>query len=189
MGLQVGFSAGYPISKSLKIFAGFQFNVSKYDIKASFSTGEVTTFALNTGSGANSVSTISNYRNSGGGKADWLRNLYFSASVPLGIELKLTGNDKTSLGISGSIQPTFILSDRAYLLSTDYKNYAEVPSLTRKWNMNTSFEIFAAYSTGKINWRIGPQVRYQLKSSYVAKYPFTEHLFDFGLKLGVMLKK
>lgn len=190
MGIQLGLNAGYPLTKSLKIIAGLQFNVSKYDIRVSYSNGDVATIALNTGGGANSVSTISNYRNnSNGSKADWLRNYYFSASVPVGAELKLSGNNKTQIGIIGTIQPSYVLSDRAYLLSTDYKNYAEVPSLTRKWNINTSFEIYAGVSTGKINWRIGPQVRYQLKSSYLAKYPFKEHLFDFGLKLGVMLKK
>jgi hypothetical protein len=190
IGIQLGFNAGYPLSKSLKILAGLQFNVSKYDIMVTYSTGDVATIALNTGGGGNSVSTISNYRNySSGSKADWLRNYYFSASVPVGVELKLTGNHKTQLGVIGTVQPTYILSDRAYLLTTDYKNYAEVPSLTRKWNMSTSFEIYAGVSTGKINWRIGPQVRYQLKSSYVEKYPFKEHLFDFGLKLGVMLNK
>jgi hypothetical protein len=190
MGIQLGLNAGYPITKSLRILAGLQFNVSKYDIKVTYSTGDVATIALNTGGGANSVSTISNYRNNtSGSKADWLRNLYFSASVPVGVELKLTGNNKNQLGVIGTIQPSYILSDRAYLLSTDYKNYAEVPSLTRKWNMSTSFEIYAGLSTGNINWRIGPQVRYQLRSSYVAKYPFNEHLFDFGLKMGIMLKK
>jgi hypothetical protein len=190
IGIQLGFNAGYPLTKSLKILAGLQFNVSKYDIRVSYSTGDVATIALNTGTGANSVSTISNYRNnSSGSKADWLRNYYFSASVPVGVELKLTGNNKTQVGVIGTIQPSYILSDRAYLLTTDYKNYAEVPSLTRKLNMSGSFEIYAGVSTGNINWRIGPQVRYQLKSSYVAKYPFKEHLFDFGLKLGVMLKK
>ncbi len=190
IGMQFGFNAGYPLTKSLKILAGIQFNVSKYDIRVSYSTGDVATIALNTGGGANSVSTISNYRNnSNGSRADWLRNYYFSASVPVGVELKLSGNSKTQLGVIGTVQPSYILSDRAYLLSTDYKNYAQVPSLTRKWNMSTSFEIYAGVSTGNINWRIGPQVRYQLKSSYVAKYPFKEHLFDFGLKLGVMLKK
>ena len=190
IGIQVGFNAGYPLSKSIKILAGLQFNVSKYDIRVSYSTGDVATIALNTGGGANSVSTISNYRNNtNGSKADWLRNFYFSASVPVGIELKLSGNNKTQVGVIGTVQPTFLLSDRAYLLTTDYKNYAQVPSLSRKLNMSTGFEIYAGISTGNINWRIGPQVRYQLKSSYVAKYPFKEHLFDFGLKLGVMLKK
>ncbi len=190
MGIQLGLNAGYPITRNMKIIAGLQFNVSKYDISVTYSSGDVATIALNTGGGVNSVSTISNYRNnSNGSKADWLRNYYFSASVPVGFELKLSGNNKTQVGVIGTVQPSYILSDRAYLLSTDYKNYAEVPSLTRKWNMSTSFEVFAGISTGKIDWRIGPQVRYQLKSSYVAKYPFKEHLFDFGLKMGIMLKK
>ncbi|MGH2553841.1 MAG: hypothetical protein ACRDEB_08990, partial [Chitinophagaceae bacterium] len=108
MGLQLGFKGGYPLAKNIKITAGMQFNVSKYDIRASFSPGEVATIALNIGTGANSVSTISNYRNSGDSKADWLRNLYFSASIPVGIELKLSGNNKTEFGIAGTIQPTYI---------------------------------------------------------------------------------
>jgi len=61
--------------------------------------------------------------------------------------------------------------------------------LIRKWNVNSSFETFAAYSTGKINWKVGPQVRYQLLSSFQEKYPVKEHLFDFGLKVGIMLNK
>jgi hypothetical protein len=189
MGLQFGFNAGYPITKNIKITTGLQFNVSKYDIRASFSPGEVATIALNVGTGANSVSTISNYRNTGDSKADWLRNLYFSASVPVGVELKLSGNSKTEFGVSGTIQPTYVLSNKAYLISTDYKNYVEVPSLIRRWNINTGFEIYAGFSTGNLNLRVGPQVRYQLKSSFQEKYPVKEHLFDFGLKLGVMLKK
>jgi hypothetical protein len=82
-----------------------------------------------------------------------------------------------------------MLSNKSYLLSTDYKNYAEVPSLMRKWNLNTGFEVFAGYTTKKLEWRIGPQVRYQTLSSFKDKYPVREHLFDFGLKVGVMLKK
>jgi hypothetical protein len=189
MGLQLGFNSGYPLTRNMKIIGGLQFNVSKYDIRAYFSASEVATISLNSGNGANSVSAITNYRNFNGSKADWLRNLYFSVSAPVGLELKLTGNKKTEIGISGTIQPTYILSDRAYVISTDYKNYAEVPSLTRRWNMSTSFEIFAGYSTGKINWRVGPLVRYQLRSSFVDKYPIKEHLYDFGLKMGIMLKK
>jgi len=75
-----------------------------------------------------------------------------------------------------------------YLISTDYKNYAEVPSLVRRWNVNTSFETFVGYNLGHMKWRIGPQVRYQLMSSFEDKYPVREHLFDYGLKLGLMLR-
>lgn len=189
IGLQLGVVTGYPLSKRLRITSGLQFNVSKYDIRAYNHTGEIATIALsnNTG-GTNTVSTITNYRNIGGYKADWLHNFYISISAPVGLDLKLSGNNKTSVGIAGTIQPTYTLGNRAYLLSADFKNYAEVPSLTRKWNLNTGFEIYAGYSTGKLDWRIGPNVRYQVFSSFVDKYPIKEHLFDFGLKLGLMIK-
>ncbi|MEI2738907.1 MAG: hypothetical protein V9F01_08985 [Chitinophagaceae bacterium] len=190
IGLQLGFNMGYPLSKNLKLVGGLQFNVSKYDIRAYTHPSEVTTIALTNGAGGtNTVSTMTNYRNTGGYIANWLRNLYISASAPIGLELKLLGNRKTYMGVTGTVQPTYILSNRAYLLSTDYKNYAEIPSLTRKWNINTGFEVFAGYSTGKLNWRVGPQVRYQAMSSYKKNYPVQEHLFDFGLKLGLMLNK
>lgn len=189
LGLQMGFTVGYPLSRKVKIIGGLQFNVSKYDIRAYSYPSEVATIALsNTAGGTNTVSTVTNYRNAGGSKVNWLRNLYISASAPIGLELKLLSNRKTYMGISGTVQPTYITSNRSYLLSTDYKNYAEVPSLIRKWNINTGFEIFAGYSTGKLKWRVGPQVRYQTMSSFQKKYPVQEHLFDFGLKLGVMLK-
>ena len=189
IGLQLGFVTGYPVSKRLRITAGLQFNVSKYDIRAYSHTGEVATIALsNNAGGTNTVSTITNYRNIGGYKADWLHNMYISGSAPVGLELKLSEIKKTTVGIAGTIQPTYILGNRAYLLSADFKNYAEVPSLTRKWNLNTGFEIYAGYSTGKLDWRIGPNVRYQVFSSFIDKYPIREHLFDFGLKLGLMLK-
>ncbi len=189
VGLQMGFTAGYPLSKKITLIAGLQFNVSKYDIRAYSYPGEITTIALsNAAGGTNTVSTFTNYRNAGGAKADWLHNLYFSASAPIGLELKLLGNKKTYMGISGTVQPTYITGNKAYLLSTDYKNYAEVPSLIRKWNINTGFEIFAGSTTGKLKWRIGPQVRYQTMSSFQKKYPVQEHLFDFGLKMGIMLR-
>jgi hypothetical protein len=189
IGLQLGVVTGYPVSKRLRITAGLQFNVSKYDIRAYNHDGEVATIALtNNAGGTNTVSAITNYRNIGGYKADWLHNMYISGSAPIGLELKLTGGKKTSVGIAGTIQPTYILGNRAYLLSADFKNYAEIPSLTRKWNLNTGFEVYAGYSTGKLDWRIGPNVRYQVFSSFVDKYPIKEHLFDFGLKLGLMLK-
>jgi len=187
VGLQLGFVAGYPLSKNLKIIGGLQFNVSKYDIKAYTYPSEVATIALqNTAGGTNTVSTVTNYRNTGGYKANWLHNLYFSASAPIGLEWKLIGNRKTYMGIAGTAQPTYMISNRSYLLSIDYKNYAEMPSLIRKWNINTAFEVFAGYSTGKLKWRVGPQIRYQTMSSFQKKYPVQEHLFDFGLKLGVL---
>lgn len=184
LGFQLGLRGAYPVSRWFSLTGGLQFSVSKYDIKAYDHPAEMATIALTD----RSVSTVSSLRNTGGYKENWLRNFYFSASLPIGAELKLSDGTNNYFGIAGTIQPTYVLDNRAYLISTDYKNYAEVPSLTRRWNMNTSFEIFSAHTTGKVHWRVGPQVRYQTMSSFVKNYPIKEHLFDFGLKLGIQLK-
>lgn len=191
LGLQVGLTAGLPVTKRVRLLAGLQFNVSKYDIRAYTHASEQTTISLSTAAGGrNTVTATSNYRNVGvGPEPDWLRNLYISGSIPLGIEVRLLGNRRSYFGVSGTMQPTYILSNKSYLLSTDYKNYAKVPSLTRKWNLNAGFEMFAGISTGKLKWRVGPQIRYQVMSSYQERYPIKEHLFDFGLKMGIMLNK
>lgn len=189
MGIQLGLSAGYPITRGISLIGGVQLTVSKYDIKAYTHPSEVTTIALSSAAGGtNTVSTFTNYRNIGGYKADWLRNLYVSAAIPVGLEVKLVGNRKGYLGVAGTVQPTYVIDNRSYLLSTDFKNYAQIPSLIRKVNLNTGFELFVVNNTGKIQWRVGPQVRYQTMSSFKKKYPVEEHLFDFGLKLGISLR-
>ncbi len=189
MGLQIGVSGRYPITKNLKLRGGVQFNINRYDIKAYAFNGEVATIDLNGGNGNSSISTWTYYRNYAGYKSDWLKNFYFSISAPIGAEIKLFGNNKTNFGIAGTLQPTYILKDRAYLISTDYKNYAEVPRLIRHVNLNTSFETFVNYTNGKTKWQVGPQVRYQLLSSFHNTYPVKENLFDFGVKVGVTLNE
>jgi hypothetical protein len=189
LGIEMGMNAGLPVGRSLRFTAGLQVNVSKYDIRAFTHTPEMTTIALNTGGGAgNSVSTVTSYRNLNVSNSNWLQNLYVSASLPVGAEIKLLRARNTYFGVGATVQPTYILSDRVYLLSTDYKNYAEVPSLIRRWNVNSSFETFVGYTLGHTKWRVGPQIRYQMMSSFVDKYPVKEHLFDYGLKLGLMLR-
>lgn len=188
LGIQLGFSTGYPLSKRITITSGLQFNVSKYDIRAYSYPSEIATIALSTASGGtNTVSAVTNYRNTGGNIANWLRNFYYSASMPIGLEYKITGNKKSYWGVNASIQPTYVVGNRAYVISTDYKNYVEMPSLTRKWNINAGFETFGGFSIGNTDFRVGPQVRYQTLSSYKQLYPVKEHLFDFGLKMGIML--
>jgi hypothetical protein len=189
MGLQIGLSARYPVTRNLKIRGGLQFNLNRYDIKAFAYNPEVATIELNGTNGNSSVSTWTEYRTYSGYKSDWLKNFYFSVSAPIGAELTLVGNKKTSFGIAGTIQPTYIIKDRAYLISSDYKNYAKVPWLIRHVNLNTGFEAFVNYTSGKTKWQVGPQVRYQVLSSFHNKYPVKENLFDFGMKIGITLNE
>ena len=188
IGLELGFAAKYPVTKAIKIKSGLQFNMNRYDIKAFSYTPEVATIALNTGNNqADFFGSVTSYRNFGGTTTNWLQNLYLQVSIPVGVELTLHSKKDTRFGIASSVQPTYLLRDRAFLISSDYKNYTEVPWLTRKWNVNTNLETFVSYSTGRMRWQVGPQVRYQLKSSFISEYPVKENLFDFGLKVGVSL--
>jgi hypothetical protein len=188
-GFELGLAGKYSLTRTLNLRGGLQFNVNRYDIKVFNSYTQLATITLNTGNGIQSVNTASNYNNFSGYQSDWLQNFYFEVSAPVGVEFKVSGDDKKQLGLATTIQPTYLLSDRAYMISTDYKNYAEVPWLVRKWNVNTSLEAFVAYSTGHLKWQVGPQVRYQLLSSFINKYPVKENLFDFGLKVGISLNK
>lgn len=189
IGLELGFTAKYPITNIIKVRGGIQFNINRYDIKAFNYSPEVATIALNGGSRGNSVRTVTSYRNFNGYQANWLQNFYFQVSAPIGLEIRLKGSEKTHFGVASTVQPTYVLGERAYLLSSDYKNYSEVPWLIRRWNANTNLEAFVSYSTGKLKWQVGPQVRYQLLSSFVTEYPVKENLFDYGLKVGISLNK
>jgi hypothetical protein len=186
IGLELGLTAKYPVTENIRLKAGVQFNMSRYDIKAFTNYTEAATMAFRNGS---TTMSASNYRNLEGEKPDWLQNVYYQVSAPVGLEMKLGRVDKTQFGVASTVQPTYMMGDRAYLISTDYKNYVEVPWLVRRWNVNTALETFVTYSTGKVHWQVGPQVRYQILSSFISNYPVKENLFDFGLKIGVTLNK
>ena len=104
--------------------------------------------------------------------------------MPVGLEVNLFGNKKLQVGIAGTVQPTYLLNRNTYLITADYK-YATEPALVRKWNVNTSAEAFVSYKTGDLKWQVGPQVRYQLFSSYIKEYPIRENLYNYGIKIGV----
>jgi len=191
LGMQLGLLGTYPLGKRLDLIAGLQFNVSKYDIKAFNYPTEVATIALvNAWGGPTAVTTITSFRSNGFmSKASWLRNYYYSLSAPVGLEWKILGKKQNHWGFSTTVQPTYMVGNRSYIISMDYQNYAEVPYLINKWNLNVGLETYAKFSVGNTDFRVGPQVRYQLFSSFKKGYPVSEHLYDFGVKLGIMLGK
>lgn len=187
LGMQIGISVKRQLTKQIAFVGGLQLNVNKYDIRAYAGNREVATVGLNNGGSTGSVSSFTNYRSSGGSLANWLANFYFSASAPIGLQVRLAGNKKWYWGIGSTLQPTCILSNQTYILSTDFKNYLELPSLVRRWNVNSQAETFIGFQGKKLHYTLGPQARYQMLSSFDKSYPVREHLFDIGLKLGVGL--
>lgn len=191
LGMQIGFTGTYPISKKIDWVTGIQFNVSKYDIAAYNYPSEVATIALmNPWGGTSTVSTLTSFRSSGfRSAANWLRNYYYSVSIPIGLQWRILGKKQTHWGISATAQPTYVVGNRSYVISVDYQNYAEVPYLINKWNLNIGLETYARFQLGKNDFQIGPQIRYQALSSFKKGYPVQEHLYDFGIKLGLILGK
>lgn len=188
-GFEVGLTGKYPVSANLKLRAGIQFNINRYDIKVFNAPNQLATIRLNNRFAPDSLNAITTYSNLSGYHTDWLQNFYFQISAPVGLEFKVRGDDKMQFGIATTLQPTYLLGDRVYMLSTDYKNYAQIPWLVRRWNINSSLETFVSYSTGHLKWQVGPQFRYQLLSSFIDKYPVKENLYNFGLKVGISLNQ
>ncbi|HEY8898091.1 MAG TPA: hypothetical protein VIM79_24865 [Niastella sp.] len=187
LGFELGSNILYAINKNITLRTGLLFNYTRYDIQAYSSyASDRAVIALNTSYGIamNEITTYTRYRNFGGDAVQNLHNQYFQLSVPLGMEVNLFGNGKLQVGVAGSLQPTYLLNRNEYLLTADYK-YTTEPTLLRKWNINSSAAAFVSYKTGELKWSVGPQFRYQLLSSYIKEYPIREHLFEYGIQIGV----
>lgn len=188
----VGFELGsmflYAVSKNLTFKSGVQFNYSRYKIQAysSYATDRAT-IALNNfyGTTTDSITTYTRIGNFGGNTVKDLKNEYYQLSAPIGIEVLVLGRGRLQFSVAGTIQPTYLINRDNYLITTDYKNYTHEPSLVRRWNINTGAEAFLSYKTAGFKFQLGPQLRYQLLSSYDEKYPVKEFLTEYGIKLGI----
>lgn len=187
VGFEVGGSFLYRFTRNLSLKAGLQFNYSSYNINAYASNTQPATIALNSyyGYPTNTITAYTNIGTIGGKAAVNLKNEYYQLSVPVGFELRIMGNEKLQLHVGATVQPTYLLNRNSYLLTADYTNYTQEPSLFRRWNVNGAVEAFVSYKTGTIRWQIGPQFRYQLLSTYTSQYPINENLKEFGIKLGI----
>jgi len=184
-GIEVGVSFMYNISDVVRVKSGFQFNMRQYSIEAYRSNTELASIALLGNNRIDTVNTLSIYRNNNGFYSAELVNRYYQLSVPVGIEWEILGGKNIHLNVAGTIQPTYLLNRNAYLLSTNFKNYAESPAMVRQWNLNSNIEAFISFTVGDFKWQLGPQLRYQPYSTFIPQYPIKEHLMDYGLKLGV----
>lgn len=114
-----------------------------------------------------------------------LNNYSYQVSMPLGLRYTLWGNNNMQVNLLSSFAPTAILKSNAYIISSDTKYYVQDPSLLRPVNVNGSFEPTITFSAHKIKWHMGPQIRYQLLSTYKNNYSIKEHLINYGIKIGI----
>ena len=188
LGLELAAMFLYAVNKNVTFKTGVQFNYSSYNIHAYSSySSEIATIALNNFYGGN-VDSMTNYtrlNNFGGDVVKDIKNEYYQFSAPIGVDLLVLGRGKLQLYVGGTIQPTYLINRDKYLITTDYKNYTRQPSLVRRWNANTSAEAFVSYKLAGFRFQLGPQLRYQLFSSYADEYPVKEFLTEYAIKLGI----
>jgi len=192
-----GFEAGTNLllkTRSGLIFkTGLQFNISGFELNGFWNNSEQATFVLTNKiqmqgnpTATDTLKLLSNMRNFSGITENSQHNTYVQLSIPVGAEIRLAGNHRFAWNMAGSVQPSYRLGGRSQILSTDYKNYTESPTeFIRKWNVHSSFETYFSFERNGLRWQVGPQIRYQLLSSYKNIYPIRENLIDYGLKIGV----
>jgi hypothetical protein len=186
MGFELGTAMIYPLSKRLSIRTGIQANYSQYQIKAFSSIPEIATYAVNNSSSGTALSAVSMYRNNEGLSPATIQNEHYMLSIPMGLDYRVSGNEKLNFSVGSSIQPTYVFANYSYLLSSNLQNYAKEPSLNRNWNINGAVEASVNFEHKGYRWSIAPQFRYQLLSSFKDKYPVKENLMDMGIKIGII---
>ena len=115
-----------------------------------------------------------------------LRNRYYEVAAPIGMDYKVFEGTSgaVTINVAATVQPTYTFDKEPFVITNDYKNYADGSSLMRNWNINSSVEAYISYKIGALRWQIGPQFRYQHLPTYGGGYPIREHLLDYGIKLG-----
>ncbi len=188
LGLEAGFDLSYSFAKNLKLKTGVQLNYTSYGINADETNHPIlTTLVLNDPDGRPYLSArTSTLSNSSGLQPVTVHNSTFQFSIPIGIAVKLAGNNNLQWYAGASLQPSFVFGGSAHFISSDYKSYVSDPSLLRKWNLNSGFETYLNYKMGGYTLQAGPQFRYQLLSTYTKQYSLNEKLYNMGLKVGVI---
>ena len=190
-GFEAGFGLNYAVAKRLQLKAGVQFNYTNYDISADQASHPiVTTILLNDPStgysySAARTSTTSNTFNTSAARPVTLHNRTYQVSLPIGFGYKLSSQDNVEWFAAATVQPSYYFGGKAHLISTDLKSYVSDPSSISSWNLNLGFETYMNFKLGTYNLQIGPQVRYQVNSTYKRDVALIEKPYAIGLKFGL----
>lgn len=186
IGFETGAEMGYKISKKFKLITGANLSYSGYN---NMSNLIHPTFASLNFTDKNSIiyskSYVTNYGNGQSTNRIPLTNYSFEVSVPVGLQYTIWGNDKIQIDAVSTVDPSLVLKKNAFIISSDGRYYINDPSLVRNINLAGHFGSYISFSVNKIKWHIGPDIRYQLLSTYKSYYPSKEHFIDYGIRIGI----
>ena len=186
LGLEAGMALGYNVTNRLKFKVGVQFNIRQYYIDA-YQTFGIATVAIVQNNRLDSLSFYTRFGSAGSSFTETkLDNRLYQLSIPFGVQWDALQGKKLGISLGASVQPTFTLNKNVFLISTDYKYYANGESFFRKWNFNTALDVNINYKLRDAKIYLGPQVRYQHLPTYNDAYPIKEYRLDYGIKVGII---
>jgi hypothetical protein len=192
VGIEAGFGLNYAVAKKLQFKGSVQFNYTSYNIAADQTNHPVATdILLNDPASGLSYSsarttTISNgYNASAALTPVTLHNRTYQISIPLGLAYKISSKNNVDWFAGTSIQPSYVFGGNAHIISSDLKKYVSEPSSIRSWNLNLGFETYMNFKMGTYNLQVGPQVRYQVQSTYKSNVALIEKPYAVGIKFGL----
>lgn len=185
IGLEAGVNFLFKLTNNFHFKTGLQFNSRQYAIDA-FKEFGVANLTFVNNNQLDSVALVTLVANKGtGGRATEIDNKLYQFSIPIGFQWDVLNKGKLGLSLGASIQPTYTLNKSMYLISTDYKYYANGSSFIRKVNINSSFELNLTYKLKKGNLFFGPQIRTQHLPTFNNFYPIKEYRMDYGFRFGL----
>lgn len=186
-GFEAGVQMNYSFAAKLQFTTGAQVTRSGYNIISNLVHPTLATLTLRNPSTGDAYSRnfVTHYGDGMGKSTVTLHNYSYQASIPLGVQYNIWDNNNMQVSIAANFEPSLIFKADAYILSSDGKNYVNVPDLMRKWNFSSNFAPFVSFRSSRFKWNIGPDIRYQWLSTYQKNYTVKEHLIDYGIRVGI----
>ena len=186
-GLEIGRGLIYALSNGVKLKTGLQLNFTRYNAEAFGNSHPVaTTITLHSSTGQPYQEYKSTpFSNNNGITPIKLHNETFQISIPIGMDVKIAGNENLQWNIGATIQPSYIFAGKSYLISSDRRNYIKEAALLNRWNLNAGFETFITYKINSFTLQLGPQFRKQLFTTNTKQYSVQEKLTNYGFKFGI----
>ncbi|MGN6603903.1 MAG: hypothetical protein ACTHK8_15715 [Ginsengibacter sp.] len=185
LGLEAGAQMNVHVAPKLDLVTGLNLSYSGYNNISNLVHPTFTTLNLNDNKGGTYSKTyITHYGNGQSQDHINLTNYSIAASIPFGFEYNLYKGSNIKIDLSTLLEPTVIIRDDAFLMSSDGRYYVNDPLMVRRVNLDGHFGTYITFGN-KLKWHMGPDFRYQLLSTYKNIYPIKEHLIDYGIRIGI----
>lgn len=186
VGFELGSDMKYTISKRFKLITGVHLSYEGYNILSNYVHPSFTSLTLKDSRGrVFDKKYVAFYGNGQGESHVNLHNYNVQMGIPVGVQVVLWNNEDVSIDFASSFEPFVVLGSKAYVLSSNGRNYIDDPDLTRRINVSGNFEPIITFSARDLKWHIGPSIRYQILSTYRNIYPVQEHLLHYGIRVGI----